>query len=69
MPTLAAQQELTPALDLKVSDDGMTHGDGHTTERAGASAPIETKGGGGATSRTEQMAPVDAEIVGGEGAV
>jgi hypothetical protein len=69
MPTVAAQHEVTPALDLKVSDDGMTHGDGHTTERAGASSPIETKGGASATARTEQMAPVDAEIVGGEGAV
>jgi hypothetical protein len=69
MPTVAAQHEVTPALDLKVSGDGMTHGDGHTTERAGASSPIETKGGASATARTEQMAPVDAEIVGGEGAV
>jgi hypothetical protein len=69
MPTVAAQQEFTPALGLKVSDDGMIHGDGHTTERAGASASIETKGGGSTTARTEQMAPVDAEIVGGEGTV
>jgi hypothetical protein len=38
-------------------------------ERAGASSPIETKGRGSSTSRTEQMAPVDAEIVDGEGAV
>jgi hypothetical protein len=69
MPTVAAQHELTPALSLKVSDDSMTHSDGHTTDRAGASSPIERKGGGSTTSRTEQMAPVDAEIVGGEGAV
>jgi hypothetical protein len=67
MPTVAAQHELTPALNLKVSDAGMTHSDGHTTGRASASPPSETKGS--STARTEQMAPVDAEIVDGEGAV
>jgi Restriction endonuclease len=69
MPMVAVQHEFTPALSLNVSDDGMTRSDGHTTERASASSPIEMTGGGSATSRTEQMAPVDAEIVGGEGAV
>jgi hypothetical protein len=69
MPMVAVQHEFTPALSLNVSDDGITRSDGHTTERAGASSPIEMTGGGSATSRTEQMAPVDAEIVGGEGAV
>jgi hypothetical protein len=69
MPTAAAQHELTPALNLKVSDDGMTHSDGHTMRGAGASSPIDTKGRGSSASRTEQMAPVDAEIVDSEGAV
>jgi Restriction endonuclease len=69
MPTVAAQHDLTPALNLKVSDAGMTHSDGHTIGRASASSPTETKGRGSSTSRTEQMAPVDAEIVDGEGAV
>jgi hypothetical protein len=70
MPTVAAHHELTPALNLKVSDAGMTHCDGHTLGRASASSSsIETKGRAGSTSRTEQMAPVDAEIVDGEGAV
>jgi hypothetical protein len=69
MPTVAAQHELTPALNLKVSDHGMTHSDGYMMECAGASSPIETKGRGSSTSRTEQMAPVDAEIVDGEGAI
>ena len=69
MPTVAAQHEFTPALSLKVSDDGMTHSDARMMERADASSPVETKGGGSTISRTEQMAPVDAEIVGGEGTV
>src|SRR2546421_193532 len=46
MPTVTAQHELTPALNLKVSDAGMIHNDGHTMGRAGASLPIETKGRG-----------------------
>jgi hypothetical protein len=67
-PTVAAQHERTPALNLTVSNNNMTHRDGHTPEHADASPPVQ-KGGGSAVSRTEQMAPVDAEIVGGEGAV
>src|SRR5207237_4319 len=50
MRTVAAEHELTPALNLKVSDAGMTHSDGHTMGRASASSPIETKGRGSSTS-------------------
>src|SRR5205085_5352186 len=38
-PTVAAHHERTPALNLTVSDNNMTHRDGHTTERADASSP------------------------------
>jgi hypothetical protein len=68
-PAVTAQPERTPALNLTVSENNMTHRDGHTPEHADASSPIEAKNGGSAISRTEQMAPVDAEIIGGEGAV
>jgi hypothetical protein len=67
MPTVSPRDELTPALNLKVVGNDLTLNGDH--DRAEATPAAEPKGNGNSTARTAAMAPLDAEIVGGEGAL
>lgn len=71
----AVQPELTPMLNLKANGNGMSlaNGDAHEAEQTEVLPSTESngKGNGAAPSvlRTGSMAPLDAEIVGGDSAM
>lgn len=67
-PTVSPRNELTPALNLKVVGNDLTLNGDHETERIEV-APAAESNGNGNGGRPVAMAPLDAEIVGGEGAL